>query len=48
VSIEHALYGFWLFTVGLGGYFAFPRGMRAGGAAPTGINKLTIDVSAAE
>lgn len=24
VSIEHALYGFWLFTVGLGGYFAFP------------------------
>ena len=26
VSIEHALYGFWLFTVGLGGYFAFPGG----------------------
>ncbi|MEX2445656.1 MAG: CPBP family glutamic-type intramembrane protease [Alkalispirochaeta sp.] len=24
VSIEHALYGFWLFTVGLGSYFAFP------------------------
>ncbi|MFW5694735.1 MAG: hypothetical protein ACOCYB_06180 [Alkalispirochaeta sp.] len=23
VSIEHALYGFWLFTVGLGSYFAF-------------------------
>ncbi|MFP4551733.1 MAG: CPBP family intramembrane glutamic endopeptidase, partial [Spirochaetales bacterium] len=26
VSIEHALYGFWLFAVGLGGYFAFPGG----------------------
>jgi uncharacterized protein len=26
VSTEHALYGFWLFTVGLGGYFAFPGG----------------------
>lgn len=26
VSVEHALYGFWLFTVGLGGYFAFPGG----------------------
>lgn len=26
VSIEHALYGLWLFTVGLGGYFAFPGG----------------------
>lgn len=24
VAIEHALYGFWLFTVGLGMYFAFP------------------------
>lgn len=24
VSLEHALYGFWLFTVGLGSYFAFP------------------------
>lgn len=26
VAIEHALYGFWLFTVGLGSYFAFPGG----------------------
>ena len=24
VAIEHALYGLWLFTVGLGGFFAFP------------------------
>lgn len=24
VSVEHALYGLWLFTVGLGTYFAFP------------------------
>lgn len=24
VAVEHALYGFWLFTVGLGEYFAFP------------------------
>jgi hypothetical protein len=24
VTVEHALYGFWLFTVGLGSYFAFP------------------------
>ncbi len=24
VALEHALYGFWLFTVGLGSYFAFP------------------------
>ena len=24
VSLEHALYGLWLFTVGLGPYFAFP------------------------
>lgn len=24
VAIEHALYGLWLFTVGLGGIFAFP------------------------
>lgn len=24
VSAEHALYGFWLFTVGLGMYFGFP------------------------
>lgn len=26
VSLEHASYGFWLFTVGLGGFFAFPSG----------------------
>ena len=24
VAIEHSLFGLWLFTVGLGGYFAFP------------------------
>jgi CAAX protease family protein len=26
VSIEHALYGFWLFTLGAGGMLAFPTG----------------------